>query len=58
MKVREIQPGMKVKYFPIIGGTEYEIATIVSEPFCVCGTTCVMLDIRSGCIAIENLEKL
>lgn len=58
MKVREIQQGMKVKYFPIIGGTGYEIATVVSEPFCVCGTVCVMLDIRSGCIDIENLEIL
>lgn len=58
MKVKEINQGMKVKYFPIIGGTEYEVATVVSEPFCVCGTVCVMLDIRSNCVAIENLEKL
>lgn len=58
MELKEIKQGMKVKYFPIIGGTEYEIATVVSEPFCVCGTVCVMLDIKSGCIDIENLEEL
>ena len=58
MKVKEIKQGMKVKYFPILGNTEYEIATVVSEPFCICGTVCVMLDIRSSCIDIENLEKL
>lgn len=57
MKVREIKQGMKVRYFPSIGGTESEVATVVCEPFCVCGTACVMLDIRSSCIAIENLEK-
>ena len=57
MKVKEIQQGMKVRYFPIIGGTEYEVATVVSEPFCVCRTACVMIDIRSSCVAIENLEK-
>ena len=56
MEVKEIRQGMKVKYFPIIGGTEYEEATVVSEPFFVCGTICVMLDIRSGCIDIENIE--
>lgn len=58
MKVKEINQGMKVKYFPIIGGTEYEVATVVSEPFCVFGTAYVMLDIRSSCVAIEKLEKL
>lgn len=58
MKVKEIKQGMKVKYFPVLDSTEYEIATVVSEPFCVCGTICVMLDIRSSCIDIENLEKL
>lgn len=58
MKVSEIQQGMKVKYFPIIGGAGYEIATVLSEPFCVCGTVCVLLDIRCGCIDIENLEIL
>lgn len=58
MKVKKIKQGMKVKYFPFIGCLEYEIATVVSEPFCVCGTVCVMLDIRSGCVDIENLEML
>lgn len=58
MKVKEIRQGMKVKYFPIIGGTEYEEATVVSEPFCICGTECVMIDIRSSCVDIENLEVL
>lgn len=57
MEVKEIKQGKKVKYFPIIGDAEYEIATVVSEPFCVCGTVCVKLDIRSGCIDIENLEE-
>ena len=58
MKVKEIKKGMKVKYFPILGGAGYEVAEIVSEPFCVCGTVCVMLDIRSSCIDIDNLEIL
>lgn len=56
MEVKEIRQGMKVKYFPIIGGTEYEEATVVSKPFYVCGSICVFLDIKSSCIDIENLE--
>ena len=56
MEAKEIKQGMKVKYFPVLGGKEYEVATVASEPFCICGTTCVMLDIKSGCIDIENLE--
>ena len=58
MKASEITIGKKVKYHPFIGDSGYEIGTITSGVFSIGGTECCMIDIRSGCVAIESLEAM
>jgi len=58
MKPEDIKIGKRVKYYPVLGGRKYEEATITHECFDICGTTCCMIDIRSSCVAIQNLEAL
>ena len=57
MKAADIKIGTKVIYHPIIGEEEGKEATVTSPVFEVCGTPCCMIDIRSGCVAIEALTK-
>lgn len=57
MKVQDIKVGKKVKYHPFLGDKMFEEATITSGPYEMCGTICCMIDIRSSCVAIQNLEE-
>jgi len=57
MKANDIKIGTKVIYHSIIGGKEGREATITSEVFEIGGTQCCMIDIISGCVAIEALTK-
>ena len=57
MKAKDIKIGLKVIYHPIIGDEDGEPATITSEVFEIGNTPCCMIDIRSGCVAIEALTK-
>ena len=57
MRKDEIKPGVKVWYHPVIGDPFRKEAEITSEAFEMCGTDCCMIDICSGCVDIEALEK-
>ena len=56
MKAKDVIPGVKVIYHPIIGGSEGKETTITSEVYQVCGTDCCMVADVSGCVAIEALD--
>ena len=57
MEINKVRIGMKVWYYPILGGTEREDAVITSAPYYVGGTACCMINTKSSCVAIENLEE-
>lgn len=58
MKKENVKYGIFVKYYPVLGEDKYEIAHITSEIFDICGTECCKIDIRTGVVAIENLEEI
>lgn len=57
MKESEVKVGAPVWYHPTIDEPEREAAVITSGIWNVGGTPCCKIDIRSGCVAIEALEK-
>ena len=57
MTVDEIKKNVMVWYHPVIGEPTRHSAIILSEPWEVGGTMCCMIDICSGCVAIEALER-
>ena len=57
MRINKVRIGMKVWYYPILGGIEREDAVITSAPYYVGGTACCMINTKSSCVAIENLEE-
>ena len=58
MNVEKIKVGKKVIYHPILNDKDGEEAVITHGVFEVCGTLCCMINIRSSCVAIENLEEI
>lgn len=58
MKKENVKYGILVKYYPTLGENKYEIAHITSEVYEICGTECCKINIRSGVVAIENLEEI
>lgn len=56
MTKEQIKIGIKVWYYPILGGKEQKEAVVTDGPFEMCGTDCCFINIVRGCVAVENLE--
>ncbi|WP_051644633.1 hypothetical protein [Labrenzia sp. DG1229] len=56
---REFPLGTKVRYFPLAGSKNYSDHTIRSQPWELGhGQVVVLITFKSGCVAVEHLQKV
>lgn len=52
----QVKKGLKVWYYPVLGGNNKKEGVVIDDVFDICGEPCTFIDSVKSCVSLENLE--